>query len=99
MAVLNAAEKAIRAKLYAAYKVINDRTGLNATGPEVTDVQNNADHAEMEAQGRALHEALVKRGQAPVHGATLVKNRGFQPHERGFYEHLHSVESLLNQTS
>lgn len=95
---LEAAEQQVRAQLSAIYDTICARTGSLATGASVTQAQNDADHAQMETLGRSLHISLVQRGIVPVHSPILVKNRGMQPHEKGFYEHLHAVESLLKQT-
>lgn len=95
---LNPAEQVLRADLKKIYDTICARTGVHSTAPGVSDQQNNADHSLMEDLGRSLRQSLVKRNVVPVHDATLIKNRGMQPHQKGFYEHLHSVESLLNQT-
>ena len=53
------------------------------------------DMAEMAARAHDLHMALRKRGKEPRHYDYMIRNRGMQPIDPHFYEHIHPVEDLL----
>lgn len=52
--------------------------------------------AEMGAAAHELHMLLKAQGIEPVHHRHMIKNRGMQPTDKKFYEHIHPAEDLLD---
>lgn len=42
-----------------------------------------------------LHMSLKERGLEPKHHEYMIKNRGYQPDNSEFYQHIHPIEDLL----
>lgn len=73
-------------KVTAIRKALKEQ-GLNADFTDLVSTMGSTAHE--------LHMLLKARGLEPKHHGYMIENRGVQPDDPEFYEHVHPVEDLL----
>lgn len=59
--------------------------------------ERNENHNEaFDRMATAAHQLHISLTPAPTHRSTMIRNRGVQPEDPEFYQHIHPVEDLLN---
>lgn len=88
--VLNQREQELKSIIEEQVKAIRKalkEQGLSADFSELVSTMGSKAHE--------LHMLLKERGLEPKHHGYMIENRGLQPDDSGFYEHVHPVEDLL----
>lgn len=90
---LNKEQRELRELIEEKVKTIRRYFKLNREERSEEKIDIKQQHKEMANAAHALHMQLDPK---PKHHRYMIENRGFQPEDPEFYNHIHSVEDLLN---